>query len=399
VKHDIVIVGGGLVGAALACALGQQGWRVALLEARARRARSPGPGFDLRVSAISPASVRVLEALGVWARVPSERRQAYRKMCVWDAAGRGEVHFNGAEIGLPALGHIVENEVLQDALEARIGELDSVVWQRPARFDGLKLSADAARLTTAETRVRAALVVGADGSASRVREAAGLRVARGAYVQCALVTIVEVEHGHADTAWQRFVAGGPLALLPLPERHCAVVWSTSPEHAQSLLELDDPDFEAELGASFGTRLGALRVAGARAVFPLQRLSARRYVAARVALVGDAAHTIHPLAGQGVNLGFLDVAALSEVLERARRRRRDPGSLASLRPYERWRKGHNLLLAEAMSGFKWLFGSRWAPLVTARNAGLDLTDRWAPLKHLFMRVATGSGGDLPRIARG
>lgn len=397
-KYDVIIAGGGLVGATLACALGRQGWRVALVEARAPRDAPAQSGFDPRVSAISPVSVRLLEALGVWPYVPSERRQAYRKMCVWDASGQGAVHFDAAAIGLAALGHIVENRILQAALETRIGELDTIVWHRPASLEALTLGAAGARARVADTRLRASLVVGADGRGSRVREAAGLRVTRASYRQCALVTTVGIERGHAETAWQRFLVGGPLALLPLPEGRGAIVWSTTPQHAETLLGLDDDDFETALGDAFGTRFGAFQVVGPRAIFPLQHLRARRYVSERVALVGDAAHTIHPLAGQGVNLGFLDAAALSEVLEHARARHRDPGSYASLRPYERWRTGHNLLIGEAMSGFKWLFGSRWAPLVLARNLGLDLTDRAAPLKKLFMRMATGGGGDLPRIAR-
>jgi 2-octaprenylphenol hydroxylase len=214
------------------------------------------------------------------------------------------------------------------------------------------------------------------------------------------VATVRTAEPHGETARQRFLPEGPLAFLPLGESHtCSIVWSTGHAHAEALLALDDSEFRAELESAFGSALGAVSEVGPREGFPLRMRHAEHYVVERVALAGDAAHTIHPLAGQGVNLGLLDAAALAEVLLAAAAAGRDPGGLATLRRYERWRRGDNLLMIAAMEGFKRLFAGSLPPLAWARNLGLEITDRLPPLKSLFMRRALGLGGDLPRLARG
>ena len=396
-RYDTVIVGGGLVGATLALALGRIGLRVAIVERSETRAAPPGPARDLRVSAFTVASERILRALGAWAALPAERIGAMREMHVWERAG--EVHFDSAGIGEPALGHVVENALVQWAVEQRIDALPNVEWHRGAVLAGLAINGGEAVLGLADRRLRAPLVVGADGADSRVRTLAGIDTAAGDYRQEAVVAEVRTALPHRETAWQRFLPGGPLAFLPLANGASSIVWSTTPEHAAQLRALEDDAFGFEVADAFEWKLGAVSAAGTRAAFTLHHLHARAYVRDRVALAGDAAHVVHPLAGQGVNLGLLDAAALAEVVARAHALGRDVGARATLRRYERWRRGHNALMQAVLGGFRHLFSSRYAPVRRLRETGLTLTDRLPPLKAGFMRFASGLEGDLPALARG
>lgn len=395
-KFDVVIVGGGLVGATLAADLGQRGFHLGLVEARPA-SLLPASGFDLRVSAVTRATQRVLESVGAWGLLPAERVQPFRKMVVWDIPGAGEVHFDSADIAEPALGHIVENTAMQRALETRLGQLDGVEILRPANLDSLALESPRAVASVDGNELFAPLVVGADGSRSRVRGLAGIEVHESAYGQRAVVATVTVSRGHGETAWQRFLPNGPLAFLPLPGKHASIVWSTTPVHAGALERMSEDGFIGALEDAYEGRLGEISLVGPRAGFDLSTFNARDYVGHRVALVGDAAHTVHPLAGQGVNLGILDAAALAEVLDAARDAGRDIGRAHTLRRYQRWRKGHNALMRTALSGFNWLFGTPFRPVRDARNAGLRVTNRITPLKRWLMLYASGLSGDLPAAA--
>lgn len=398
-EYDVVIVGAGIVGATLACAFGSSSLRVALIEARAPARTWPADSRDLRVSAITPGSMRVLNALGVWRDAVAQRVQPFHAMQVWDAAGDGTIHFDSADIDADNLGWIVENRVLQHALLERAGRHANIEWRCPESVTAVEFGdAQASVMTAAGHILRARLVVGADGPDSGIRTLAGITAHGWEYAQSALVVNVKTERPHQDTAWQRFLPGGPLAFLPLTGGYSAVVWSLPTAEAERLRAQDEAAFAHELETALESRLGRIEQIGPRACFPLRLLWADHTVQARLALVGDAAHTVHPLAGQGVNLGIMDAAVLAEVIMDAHTRRKDIGALGVLRRYERWRKTDVLATGAALEGLYRLFGSSLAPVQWARNAGLTLTDALTPLKALIMRHAAGVAGDLPRLAQ-
>jgi 2-octaprenylphenol hydroxylase len=398
--YDVVIAGGGMVGAALACALGNSRLRVALVEGVPLTRIRPGTDTGLRVSAISRASQRIFDAVGCWDRIKAWRVSPFREMQVWDAAGPGQVHFDSATTGEALLGWIIENQVIQYALLERSRAFDNVELLCPAALSLASLADDGVHLQLEDGRAfYARLLVGADGANSRVRHWAQIDTDGWGYDQKALVATVRTEKFHQETAWQRFLPTGPLAFLPLYDGRCSIVWSTTPGHGEKLLTMDAADFAVALAEAIEWRLGAIAEVGARAAYPLRLQHARTYVKRRVAVIGDAAHVIHPLAGQGVNLGLLDAAALAEVILDAVATGRDMGSLKVLRRYERWRKGENLLMLGIMDGFKRVFGSTLPPVRLLRNLGLNLTDVATPVKNLITRRAMGLDGDLPRLARG
>lgn len=394
-EYDIVIAGAGMVGSALACALAEAGLRVALLE---RRPPSPpGAEIALRVSALSPASQRLLDRLGAWPAIVAHRVSPYREMRVWNAVDSPGIHFASADLGQPQLGWIVENPAIQFSLWRRAVAHDSLALYCPARPVALEIS-DACSTVTLDdgSRLRAALVVGADGAGSRIRELANITVRGRDYRQRGVVATVATERPHRETAWQRFLPGGPLAFLPLSDGRCSIVWSTPDARATELLALEDAALGARLTEAMGSHLGRVTASGPRAAFPLRMQHAVDYQRPGVALIGDAAHVVHPLAGQGVNLGFTDAAALAEVLIDARHHGRPLGAPTTLRRYERWRRGENRAMALALDGLERLFGTSLAPVHRLRNTGLELTDRLAPLKQRLARMAMGLDSGLPRL---
>jgi 2-octaprenylphenol hydroxylase len=394
---EVGVVGGGMVGAALACALAQRGFAVVLLESRAPELDWDTSTHDLRVSAITRASQNLLDNLGAWPAVAAEQVTPYQSMHVWDKAGIGEIHFDAADLGEPDLGHIVENRVVVRALWQRLRETDATLLV-PAELRDLARDDSGARITTGDGTLRVGLVVGADGARSRVRELAGIGTRGEPYDQHAVVATLHAEFGNGATAWQRFLRTGPLALLPLERDLVSIVWSTSPAEAERLCAIASTDFEQELTEASEGRLGRLSLRSERAAFPLRLQHARHYVEPGLALIGDAAHVIHPLAGQGVNLGFLDAGSLVDALLAGRAAGRAPGVLRDLRAYERSRRGHNTATQLAMDGFKKVFGNRSRALGLVRNLGLGTAGRIAPLRRQFERVALGYGIELPSLSR-
>ena len=397
-NHDVLIVGGGMVGAMLACALADQHLRVGIVE-RGRPPAMPSGDYALRVSAISPGSRTILEGIDTWARIPVQRICPVERMNVWDSRGAGAIHFDSADLGEPYLAYIVENDAVRAALWQRIAAGGSIEPYCKSAIADFEVCSSHVRVqldhgTTLKTR----LLIGADGARSFVRTRVGIAVTRWDYAQQAIVAMIGTENPEHHIAWQRFLPTGPLAFLPLPDGRYSIVWSVDGKHAEDLLALDDAAFIEALQAAFGDRLGHINASSPRLAFPLQRSHAENYVAPRVALIGDAAHTVHPLAGQGVNLGLLDAAVLAEVLLEAQQRQRDIGGLAALRRYERWRKGDNLAMLVFTDVLKRLFASPMAPVTHVRNLGLDLVNAATPLKLMLMRRAAGLAGDLPRLAR-
>jgi 2-octaprenylphenol hydroxylase len=396
-EFEVIVIGGGIVGATAACALAEAGARVALIEARvAQPAAEQQP--EPRVFAISRASEQIFRSLGVWDGLVATDAFAFTDMEVWDAGGSGVMHFDCAELGEPCLGHIIEPRIMLAALLEKLQSLSAVSLFCPAQFGEIHVSDAQVTVTLQDGQgLSAGLLVAADGARSRVRDVLGIRVRSHDYRQSSLVALVRTAEPHRDTAWQRFLPGGPLAFLPMHDGWSSIVWTMPTEETQRVLSLDRETFHAELAAAFDFRLGAIVDSGKREAWPLQRMHAEHYVAPRAALIGDAAHAIHPLAGQGVNLGLLDAATLAQVVLESRAHDRDPGNLRVLRRYERWRRGDNLLMMSAMDGINQLFSNSRTPLGWVRNAGLSLVNRSGSARRLFMQHAMGLGGDLPELA--
>jgi 2-octaprenylphenol hydroxylase len=403
---DIVIVGGGIVGAAAAALLAHEpdlaSLSIAMVEMRPPSAPSDAD-IDLRVSAISRASERLLRVVGAWEEA-SKRASPYDEMLVWDAASRvhsrAQLRFAASSTGEPNLGHIIENRRVQWALYDTAAVRQRVSLLR-AEVTALELNGDATRVTLSDgRRISAGLVIGADGANSRSRELAKLPIDRRSYAQSAFVTHVRTQHPHRATAFQRFLPSGPIAFLPLADGRSSIVWTTTPEHAVSLTAMPESECALAIRNASDAVLGDIEVAAPRAQFGLQLIHARSYCAPGFALIGDAAHAIHPLAGQGVNMGLLDVAALVEILAATVREYgvvaiRD---MSALRRYERWRKSENALALGLVDGLNRLFSNDSATLGILRRSGFAVVNRSDWVKRWLIERALGIGGHVPELVK-
>lgn len=387
---DAVIAGGGVVGAASALALAEAGLEVALVEGR-EPAHWRASQADLRVYAFAPDNAALLDRLGVWSQVRAARAQPYRRMRVWDAGGGGELDFDADSFAREQLGWIVENDLLVDRLWAALA-VAGVRLHCPARLQELEQDEAGVKIRLDDgARIEAAIAIAADGAESTLRTLAGLRVARHDYQQRGVVAFVETEQPHQDTAWQRFLASGPLALLPFSSGRSSIVWTLPDVEAMRVLALDEASFGRELTLAFGGRLGAVRPVSARAAFPLRRQLVDNYVAGRVLTLGDAAHVVHPLAGQGVNLGLRDVAALRATVLDARERRTDWATPHRLRRWARQRRSDNTVAAYGFDTINRLFSNDALHLTLLRGLGLGAAGRLPPLVDALWRNAAGLRG--------
>ena len=400
-EYDITIVGSGMVGATLACAIASElsDISIAVIDTAAPIEKPSLENFDLRVSAITRASENIYRNIGAWELIENTRVSPYRDMHVWDSKGNGVVHFDSADLSEATLGHIIENRVMQYALQQRLQTFDNITVIAPTSCKKLIENEDQVVLLLEDDQViTTSLLVGADGSRSWVRQQANIMVRGWDYDQAALVTYVKTEKPHQETAWQRFMPSGPLAFLPLQEGYSSIVWSTTPEHAEQLKNMGEVEFKKALCIASDNTLGEILSCSARAVFPLRFFVVDNYIKPNLALVGDAAHTIHPLAGQGVNMGLADAAALAQTIIDAHQQGKAVNAFSVLRQYERWRKADNLAMMVAMDGFKNLFGSELGIVRELRNSGMNLVNNLPVVKNTVIKQAMGLTGDLSRFAR-
>lgn len=395
-KYDIVIAGAGMVGLTIANLLAQSEhneiFNITIVDAGDRPSFSANAGVSLRVSAVAAGSSTILERIGVWSRIVKNRSCPFRKMKVWDASGDATgpetLVFDAAEFAVPQLGYIIENLLIQDALASRLDAHDVAV------HFGTKISAIAesggrysVRLESGKS-LHADLLLAADGAGSFVRTQAGISVRSWQYQQKAFVTHLATAESHRNTAWQRFTDTGPIGLLPLQDGRVSTVWSTTPDQADEAMSASDEDLAAMLTTASDHALGKLTPDGPRGAFPLRAQHASQYVLPGLALLGDAAHAVHPLAGQGANLGFSDAAELAAVIEAAVSADENPGDLPVLRRFERARKKDNLTMLYFVDGLNRLFSNDSAQLARLRGAGMRIFNRSGPIRERAVQVALG-----------
>jgi len=395
---DVAIIGAGMVGATLASLLLHSGFSVALVEAHAPQPFDSSAATGLRVSAISPGSAAILEQAGAWQRVCEQRLRPFRRMQVEAGMESAPLRFDAPVYNLERLGTIVENDLLLWSLWQVVNSGDQLALYCPDLFADIQLRADGHRVTLNSGKViSAALVIGADGPNSRVRRALGIQQQYWTYNQQGLVAVISKQKPNPGVAWQRFLPGGPLAFLPLADGSSSIVWTRPSVEAERLLKLTTDEFMQELEVASSGWLGQVVACGPRAAFPLSMRLSRHYASQGVVLLGDAAHVVHPLAGQGVNLGFADAAALTQTLIAARRSGAGIGSDQVLEPFDRWRRSESQLMSFGMHAIHGLFSSdAVAPL---RRIGIAVVKRSWTLRDRFARQAAGLGGNSPLLARG
>lgn len=396
---DIAIIGGGMVGLSLALALKDSDLRVAVIEGK-------DPNLDLteipdnRVSALSRSSEVILKKLGVWQGITNRRCAPYQAMEVWEKDSFAKIDFRAEQLSQPNLGHIVENRVVQAALMDRLMQQDNVSYFSPVQCQSVAVGEGEAWLSLNNGQtLTAKLVVGADGAHSWLRTTQNIPLTQWDYGQNSIVATVQTAQSHDHIARQVFTPSGPLAFLPLADVNlCSIVWSTDEHQAEQLMNCDIETFNRRLSSEFDLRLGLCEVVGERNMIPLKMRYARSFAKDRIALVGDAAHTIHPLAGQGVNLGLLDAASLAQEVLALWQQGEDIGRLKNLRHYERWRKSEAAKMIATMQGFKELFSGANPAKKWLRGVGMNLTAHLPGAKGLLMNRALGLSGELPALAQ-
>jgi 2-octaprenyl-6-methoxyphenol hydroxylase len=400
--YDIIIIGGGMVGASLACALRGSGLRLALVEAVPLQTHDH-PGYDERTIALAYGSRRIFDTLGVWRAIEPAAIAPIEHIHISDRGHFGFTRLHATDADLPALGYVVPTRALGAALQKTLAGAPTVEILCPATVTDLRLDPDCAAITVkqgdAERVVTARLAVAADGIFSPVRRSVGIEAERTEYDQTAIITTVAVSRPHGNTAYERFTATGPLALLPMAENRMAVVRSTPRADVDAVLAWGEAEFLADLQERFGDRLGAFSRPGRRVAYPLALVRVAEQVRERLALIGNAAHGVHPVAGQGFNLGLRDVATLAETLVGAQRAGDDIGSLAVLEKYAGWRKRDNRATQGFTNGLIRTFSNDFAPLVLARNLGLVAVDLLPGAKRRFIELTSGLAGRQSRLARG
>ena len=415
--YDVVIVGAGMVGSAIACGLGHTGLRIAILDKAEPSPFNPEKTPDIRVSALSYASEQILKNLGAWEHISNMRICPYRRMAVtekldiplsFSGTPLNQTLFNSKDIGYPYLGNIVENNVTQLGLHKAMKQHNNIEFICPAQIEYIDFSTTSPSIQLSKgggsenTKIEAKLIIGADGALSKVREWAGIGLNSNQYKQQALVATVEYTGHQEDITWQSFTSTGPLAFLPLMDvnnkHYGSLVWYDLPDKIRSLATMDDESFLTEVTKNFPPQLPPLIKLLEKGSFTLVKRHAQHYVANRVALAGDAAHTINPLAGQGVNLGFQDAATLIEIIADAHYQGRDIGLIGSLKEYERRRKSENLKMMEVMDFFYHMFSNDNPPLKLLRNIGLGLADKLPFGKKKVIKYAMGLEGNIPKLAK-
>lgn len=389
--YDITIVGAGIPGLVSALLLAQKtSLRIAVLDAKSPELSWSEKDYDLRVYAVIPAVQAIFEELGIWSTMISKRAAPFKAMQVWDAQGRGELAFHHADLNVPTLGYILEENLIRSILFEKLKDYPQIELHYPVKLSSLTLEGKPILNFDSENNpLQTQLLIGADGANSWVRQQAKIALNTSSYDHSALIAQVTTTLPHQNTARQSFLSTGPLAFLPLADPHqCSIVWSIPPKQAEDLLALDDQGFQEELTKAFDSRLGKIRSVSQRHSFSLQERHAQHYVKSNLALIGDAAHTLHPLAGQGMNLGVLDAACLTTTISEALNKNRDYTSLSTLRRYERARKAHNQLMLVSVKFLKNLFCSKSKLLQELRNQGLNLTNRYPALKNFFANYAMG-----------
>lgn len=397
---DIIIVGAGAVGLSLACLLAQRSnLSITILESQHELPTWCQSEYDHRVSAIALASQRIFQAIDVWDTITKSRLSSFDQIEVWDALGKGKIHFAGDEIAEPVLGHIIENSLLRCILLEKIKTYAHIQLITDVKLRDLNNSEKAISFTTEDDhQYQSQLAIAADGANSWLRQASGIAVDKHDYQQSAIVATVETALAHQQKARQVFLATGPLAFLPLDQQHfSSIVWSCPKGLAKKILSYTDEEFKPVLEEAF-PQLGQIISVTKRYSFPLYKQQSKAYVKAHVALVGDAAHTIHPLAGQGLNMGLLDAASLAQIILEAVKQRKDFASFTYLRRYERWRKADNLNLFCGVDLLNQLFTNSRPSLQYIRSFGLNMTNHTRFIKNIFMHHAVGNRDGLPEVAR-